>query len=371
MSKSSLITCAEFQLLLDDNPDYVPDHWQEPRFTKGNGKKPVLGLSPGAAQAFCDWITQREGDTEWIYRLPQKSEVNDGECCWQTKDNMVELSHPQIIEMTVTDWLIDSENNIPDKLLTEKIRLQYYDPTYIALDRTNFLASALDRARANTRTRANTLDRTLALALTRSLDRNRDLASSHAPDRSFDFARALALTQNHSLTRPIAIDLDRVLALDLDRARALTPYLTRSIDLNHIIDLANKLVNNLTQIMVSDERLRKLVDLFMQVARIIKGYIELAMILNGDYPNFSPVHLLQEWGEVGGFRWDILQHAFEHYQLQPQQTELSSGSEWETWKHKLDILLQAYAMLVMYEKRRTGEWEPFEGLRIVKARRKD
>lgn len=81
--------------------------------------------------------------------------------------------------------------------------------------------------------------------------------------------------------------------------------------------------------------------------------------------------MLREWGEVDDFRRDILQRTVEHYEREPEQSLFGGNTEWETWRRDLDELLQIYATMVMYEKRRTEEWQPFEGLWIVKARRKE
>lgn len=361
MSKSKLITCAEFQLFLDENPYYTPDHWRESHFSKGNGKKPILGLTANAAQAFCAWLTQHEGDTGWIYRLPEIGEVDDEESCWQINGKVIELLPPKIIKMTVSDWVIDPQHNIPSNLLTELVPLKHYNAQYFVhnQDLALALARARDRTAALVLDLASTRDRILVRAL--AIDRTSALAS--ATDRTFalDLAstliRALASVGDHALANALAnaivLARDRILDHTLDRA----------------LDSIDNLVNAYSQMTAVDKHPRISVDLYLQVARIVKGYIELAIIQDGNYRAYSPIRLLWEWGEVEGFRRGILLRAVKHYAQQPNK-DLDSG-EWETWKRELDELLQAYATLVMYEKRRTGEWQPFEGLRIVKARRKE
>jgi energy-coupling factor transporter ATP-binding protein EcfA2 len=75
---TSLITCAEYQLFLDEQrvqgKYYQPDHWQNYRFSLGQGHTPVLGIRSSDAAAFCAWLTGRETDS-WHFRLPTSSEL--------------------------------------------------------------------------------------------------------------------------------------------------------------------------------------------------------------------------------------------------------------------------------------------------------
>lgn len=76
---SSFIRCLEYQLFLDQ-PEHgtrQPDHWQDDRFPKGQGLKPVLGMRPSDAHAFCDWLSAREKSGICRYRLPTFKESED------------------------------------------------------------------------------------------------------------------------------------------------------------------------------------------------------------------------------------------------------------------------------------------------------
>jgi hypothetical protein len=70
---TSLLTCAEYQLFLDEQQErgqaHWPDHWPDGTFPAGHGRKPVLGVRPSDALAFCEWLTRRDSG-EWHYRLP-------------------------------------------------------------------------------------------------------------------------------------------------------------------------------------------------------------------------------------------------------------------------------------------------------------
>jgi len=74
------ITCAEYQLFLDDararGKYHQPDHWTEYTFPKGSAKAPVCGIRAEDAEAFCAWLSQRQGG-EISYRLPQNTEAKN------------------------------------------------------------------------------------------------------------------------------------------------------------------------------------------------------------------------------------------------------------------------------------------------------
>jgi hypothetical protein len=74
---SSLLTCAEYQLFLDEQRAqgkyYQPDHWVSFSFPAGTGRMPILGIRRSDAQAFCAWLTARDVE-QWHYRLPQDEE---------------------------------------------------------------------------------------------------------------------------------------------------------------------------------------------------------------------------------------------------------------------------------------------------------
>ncbi len=76
---TSLITCAEYQLFLDEQQvcghNYWPDHWSNNRCLPGQGLMPVLGIRPSDAVAFCNWLTEQDSSGIWRYRLPRAGEL--------------------------------------------------------------------------------------------------------------------------------------------------------------------------------------------------------------------------------------------------------------------------------------------------------
>ncbi len=74
----SLITNAEYQLFLNDmmrrGERRQPDHWNSEFYLEGESGAPILGLRGTDAEAFCVWLTAREGG-RWRYRLPFRGEL--------------------------------------------------------------------------------------------------------------------------------------------------------------------------------------------------------------------------------------------------------------------------------------------------------
>lgn len=97
----SLVTCAEYQLFIDEMREqgkyYQPDHWTSYQFPKGQAQAPILGVRYSDAVAFCDWLTQREGQ-ELNYRLPISIEAK--------KTKLVLDRHPG----SICYWIINQEN---------------------------------------------------------------------------------------------------------------------------------------------------------------------------------------------------------------------------------------------------------------------
>src|SRR5262249_50396563 len=75
----SLITCAEYQLFLDDmllsGINLMPEHWQTRGYLSEMATKPVSGVRASDATAFCLWLTDRE-DKDCTFRLPLMSEAS-------------------------------------------------------------------------------------------------------------------------------------------------------------------------------------------------------------------------------------------------------------------------------------------------------
>ena len=72
------ITCAEYQLFLDDKRAegkyFQPDHWTDYTFPKGMAREPIAGVRAEDAEEFCKWLSKFTGDK---YRLPTLDEFEE------------------------------------------------------------------------------------------------------------------------------------------------------------------------------------------------------------------------------------------------------------------------------------------------------
>jgi len=73
----SLITNSEYQIFIDNQRarHFKPTHWFAHSFQSGNGLKPVVGVRPSEAVAFCLWLTERDKEGR-TYRLPYTNEFS-------------------------------------------------------------------------------------------------------------------------------------------------------------------------------------------------------------------------------------------------------------------------------------------------------
>jgi hypothetical protein len=73
---SSFVTCAEYQLFLDEMKSegkyHQPEHWMDFSFLKGHAKNPITGMRYEDAESFCAWLTRIKGQK---YRLPNEDEI--------------------------------------------------------------------------------------------------------------------------------------------------------------------------------------------------------------------------------------------------------------------------------------------------------
>jgi energy-coupling factor transporter ATP-binding protein EcfA2 len=233
-----LLTCAEYQVFLNEQQTlgkyYQPDHWNGVSFPAGSGKTPILGVRRSDAQAFCDWLTNRDREG-WHYRMPRFEEwpleerhkqkelkaetgywVEDEPLFVWSQGRPSEALHQQL--SGYIDRILDRNSTIVHGRVYERIR---------ALIREHRVSHGgeygLDRA----------IDRFLDRARDRFLDRALDLALDH--DRAIygvrmrDIARARVRDLDRALD--LALDHDLILARDRDRARVLDPTLDRVLDL--------------------------------------------------------------------------------------------------------------------------------------------
>ena len=224
---------------------YQPDHWPSPRFPQGAALQPVAGVRPTDAEAFCNWLTERErkqGQMEVRFRLPTPPEALENSMTPITAD---ELFHPLRTESVGTWCSTDPPQvvavvpSVQEQMVNRLCSVvnEYWNGAFaraLALDLASTPTVARVLARARRRARALAIDLARALASARALALDlastptfRVLALARAIARAvalaldFDRARARARTLALDLasTPTVARVLARALALEVDRAR--------------------------------------------------------------------------------------------------------------------------------------------------------
>ena len=196
------ITNAEYQLFLDETQseeeDFRPAHWEDETCEFGQEHQPVVGVQPSAAERFCQWLTDRDPEKPWSYRLPKAGEwvpeqsssasssEEEADCWAYAGDGRIVYEGP-----------LPSKGWLPSGVEGRPIRLD---------------AQALDSAIAQAH--AGALEHAHALPLIRAIALSRMLA----------LARMFALARTHALTP----DREHALSSALGRARILVGALTRA-----------------------------------------------------------------------------------------------------------------------------------------------
>ncbi|MCC6604928.1 MAG: NACHT domain-containing protein [Anaerolineae bacterium] len=245
---SSLVTQAEYQLFLDElraQGSYrQPDHWREMQFASGEGQLPAAGVRPSDAQAFCNWLTEREIGP-WRFRLPTAQETtrhplnapstapNDATTgYWYFKDGRFELTPaPQLAEDVI---LIQSlQWQIEHKLLDDWLIVPELDTNHPASERLRQIV--LERAKR----RAHSL-----------LDLDRRLPFS--ADDGAEISRFFSLVQDRT-AQGLATEMEHALL----NTKAHVDNPTRSARqrplLEEIINLANQLTISLESLPFAEE----------------------------------------------------------------------------------------------------------------------
>ncbi|MDX9990855.1 MAG: SUMF1/EgtB/PvdO family nonheme iron enzyme [Anaerolineales bacterium] len=246
----SLVTCAEYQLFIDEmrvqEKYHQPDHWQEYRFPKGHARQPILGMRHSDAVAFCEWLTRHNNDG-WKYRLPTQSEAQ-------------EISAAKAYTPPIGYWLAtQAKQNFAWVGQIPK------NPRSLTSMDGDAIASAF----------------TINLDLASILALDLDLASALAFTLDFDLARARALAINRKRARDININiaLDHARDIVLDHAGDIAPDIARDIARNIVRGRAN----NRALIRIRNFSINLYVDIITLQARI-----------NGTSPAFEGIRLVRE-----------------------------------------------------------------------------
>ncbi len=215
----SYITCAEYQLFIDDmrarDKFHQPDHWADYTFKRGQAREPILGLRGTDAADFCAWLTERISDGA-VCRLPTPQETDTipipsgalgAWCCKDQRIIHVERENTKLVAYKNFELIGLSPATTQSVMAQLKqIKSQLSSEADVPQSLAHALDGALDRARARA------LDRALARALSTDPDTDRALA------RARDHALALACDLAHALAGTV---VGAARAHDLARARTL------------------------------------------------------------------------------------------------------------------------------------------------------
>jgi hypothetical protein len=364
---TSYVSCAEYQLFLDDivaaGWGCQPDHWQTRRFRKGQALQPVTGVRYADAVAFCEWLTKGGValEEEAIrFRLPTPAEARSHPVHPSSGDERFrplrsdavgtwcDAPEPEVIGFTPPspeEW---------GRVVEQRLSNYFAAARHLAPG----WARILETSRARVIVRALDLARGPALDINRDLDLVRALSIAVARDRGRDRDRALlrafALAPARDVVHDLdlARDLDRDLPPDLARARAFDLALVRDRDPVRALDLALALGFD--------------IDLHIDIDSKIDSACERALIRR--YCQFCLAH----YAFVIGERVREEPRAF-HWLQRPLRIVLSRKTELrqEQHTHHRDAYLTLFWSLAILQQRIEGNLPAWEGIRIVRERIQD
>lgn len=240
---SSLITCAEYQLFIDEmrgpGKYHQPDHWTTYQFPIGQARQPVLGMRLSDAEDFCIWLSQREAGGEWHYRLPTTREAINYQLefsiqtpvgCWLAPTEIRRFAWngaaPVNPRAPVFDFVHDMNFDLALNLNRTSERARNLDFGRIQTSmRTQNIVHSLSRRQSRMLNRilrrADELDSKLIHALDLDLNRARDQARTYVYALDLAYDRIQGLTQTRDLIIKRSFDNDVVTELMVHLNRTL------------------------------------------------------------------------------------------------------------------------------------------------------
>jgi Cdc6-like AAA superfamily ATPase len=310
---NSLISHAEYQLFLDEQRTqgrfFQPDHWLTFRYPKGDGRKSIVGVRPKDAIAFCKWLTEREM-SHWHYRLPNSGEMDE--------DQSREYSN----------WMFHNNHFILNK--SEKI--------------ITFITHGMLEKRMSLDLK---IDHDLIQAL--KLEHIWDLYHFHEfkPNYFLDLDDVLIRTRSlvHALqrnrTREFSLPRTRAQSFEIELTRSLTYGRAQNVRLAHAqIDAVDLIRAHLHTLNLNHSAIWDWRD----ISQILRWYIRLnILVLAATIDAHRPKSGLLA-------------------------NEVKRNQQWQQW---ISECFDLYSDLVVLEERIEGNLEAFEGIRIVKERKRE
>ena len=297
-----LISHAEYQLFLDEMYNkreyYQPDHWQKRRFPKGSGNKPVAGVRPSDADAFCKWLTAK-APGPWQYRIPLDNELEQESSYWPKEIKVNGLNYwVKIVDESEQNKLsspFDSDPSVSNEIVRTLASTIFKDFGHVGdLASARGLDLVQARRKARIRARQIGLQRDHILDLDHTITRARALSSSLS--RAHTYARTIARTRALSRVRIFAIEynsaISRAFNLDRDRLRERDIVHIRAREIASAIDLVRVIANGLDFKRIRTFGPDKIRFLGEVISNFLDAFILLGFLLESNRPDAKLTKLL-------------------------------------------------------------------------------
>lgn len=319
---SSYITCAEYQLFIDEQRNkkkyHHPDHWQTEHFPENMASRPITGVRASDARVFCQWLSQRTGRS---YRLPHPHEVEK-----------------QIISnLGIGTWCLNPKSETYSLIgVPSKYWQQYRSSLCTELNRffLQDFSLALDRDRSVDR------DRTLDRSLDFSSIRNRDIT----------IVSAMEIMQAHAQARELVFEL----ANNLDRVRDDCHSPVHTLEyvskLAHEIDVS--FISNINSVCVHDSAYTCALNLVRELDLARENFQSFIR-------SYSAVHLSSLRLQIEDFSNSKILGLWKHIAKQ-------GNNDKNVIAQKINIAFLAYVIFLVFHLRKSGLIPAWESILIVR-----
>lgn len=378
---TDLITCAEYQLFIDhmrsQEEYHQPDHWTAFHFPKGQALEPIAGVRFEDAKAFCEWLSERQGQT---FRLPGREETKNFledsgtfPGFWEKEGNLAVLSPGK--GMKFLKELAQKHSNLP---LPSKLTLNPYLKVALRLEREREIQREFDAIEKLTR----------PLQLISNIEQDDDQSNYKNIDQS----------KGPSLTHDIESNYDINRLIDLDCTRVLCDALNFAFDRSFNHALASAYARNFLSVFIREcAYIRDIngninLDFVLKMKNAIKlgalERIQRKLISEDLSKNVHKWRYLEIMSEVETKKKDetfikcrhtnrnttvrLLEFLFEDLQV-PRKIKRSWWKPWRRLRRSLDDteklkqdVLDLYWFLRIVQAREVGELPAWEGIRLVR-----
>lgn len=358
---TTLISNSEYQLFLEYGRSqrnyFQPDHWRSYTYENGNGRKPVVGIRPSDAEAFCAWLTERD-NTGWVFRLPRANELNLSRL--RSDGHVTDMEN-------ATYWYVNNGS-----YQTANFQTEQDDAAAVAQLQQRFLKEweLHNKSAGNTQIKQKVGQLMLARAQQRqfvmkNLDRNlsRELKSVPHILQDFNYVRDRSLED-------VATDLDLAINDALAIVNDPNVMAARHIELDTIITLTKALGNdikkagnlNLPQNMLGElqktiERVRSLT-----ANRDSMNFMGLDQSLN------RALMIVREISSVIAREKVNTRHRLSANLLQQLAQLVQERSQGNGDKKLLATILDLYIDIMLLEERLADAIPALEGIRVVRVK---